>query len=109
MKLSEYQKLARRTEKPLPLEAALQHGILGILTEAGELADPIKKAVIYGSAMNNENIREEIGDLLWYIAVVANNLGIDLDSVAYENIAKLQARYPEKYTDQDAIERKDKV
>jgi hypothetical protein len=47
--------------------------------------------------------------LLWYIAVVANNLGIDLDSVAYENIAKLQARYPEKYTDQDAIERKDKV
>jgi NTP pyrophosphatase (non-canonical NTP hydrolase) len=120
MKFSLYQQLAKRTEKPLDLPGSLQHGMLGIVTEAGEMGDTIKRVVIYGAALDEpvekdggktrrENVREEIGDLLWYIAVIANNLGINLDEAAEENIAKLQKRYPEKYSDTDAMARADKA
>ena len=109
MNLHHYQTLAARTEKPLDKPAALQHGCLGLATEVGELTDAVKKHVIYGKELDVCNLQEEIGDILWYLAVVANNAGISMSAAAGQNIEKLQQRYPEKYSDADALERKDKV
>lgn len=109
MQLIQYQQLAQRTEKALDRNAALQHGMLGVITEAGELGDAIKRAVIYGKDLDTANVEEELGDLLWYMAVIANNLQIDLGAAAARNIEKLRVRHPEKYTDADALARADKT
>ncbi len=87
----------------------LLHAMMGVCGEAGEKVDPIKKSMFYGKPLDVENIREEAGDLLWYIAgPLCRALGCTLEDLARANVAKLQKRYPEKYTDQAAIERADK-
>jgi len=109
MNLLEYQSLASRTEKPLDRSGRLQHGMLGVISEAGKLADTVKKHVIYGQSLDIANLDEELGDLLWYLALIANATGINLQHALEHNIAKQQKRYPEKYTDQAAAQRADKV
>lgn len=104
----EYQQLAGVTEKPLAFEERLQHGLLGITSEAGEIADTIKKFVIYSQPLDTDNLKEELGDILWYIALLANAADLQLEEIMEENIAKLQRRYPEKYSDADAMRRRDK-
>lgn len=108
MNILEYQSLASRTEKPLPREGRLQHGMLGLITEAGELGDSIKKHVIYGQSLDISNLDEELGDILWYLALIANASGINLQHAMEHNIAKLMKRYPDKYSDQAAAARSDK-
>ena len=108
MKPFEYQELASRTEKPLHTQERLQHALLGITSEAGEIADTIKKHVIYGQALDLDNVAEEIGDIMWYIALLANATGLDLGNCMSLNIAKLKVRYPNRYTDQHAAARADK-
>lgn len=126
--LSEFQKLAART-LPLPGEQKffgpasanpdtfraydrnvdLLHALLGLAGEVGELIDPVKKAMFYGKPLDVENITEETGDLLWYIAgPLCRALGADLGQIAAANVAKLRERYPDNYTDAAAIERADK-
>lgn len=104
----EYQQLTARTEKSLEWEGRLQHALLGITSEAGEIADTIKKCVIYEQPLDRMNIAEEIGDIMWYIALLANACDLDLGVCMEQNIKKLQKRYPEKYTDAAAAARADK-
>lgn len=106
--LGEYQELASRTEKPLAFPDRLNHGMLGIITEAGELGDAIKKFTIYDKPLDISNIHEEVGDLFWYIAVICNTCNISMEEAIADNIAKLQKRYPEKYTNEAALARADK-
>jgi NTP pyrophosphatase (non-canonical NTP hydrolase) len=65
--------------------------------------------LIYGKKLDVANVKEEIGDIMWYIALLCRTLEFDLDEILEENIAKLQKRYPEKYTDHHAVTRLDKV
>lgn len=81
------------------------HMALGLVTEAGELADVFKKNLAYNKNIDWINVQEEIGDLLWYIAGLCNINGFDLEAILQNNIDKLRTRYPEKFTSQDAIER----
>lgn len=88
----------------------LIHAVFGVAGEAGELCDPVKKAMFYGKPLDVENIREEAGDLLWYIAgPLCRALGCTLEELAAANVAKLRKRYPEKYTDAAAVARADKT
>lgn len=88
----------------------LLHGLLGLAGEVGELIDPVKKAMFYGKPLDVENIREEIGDLLWYIAgPLCRALQADLAEIAAGNVVKLRARYEKGYSDTAAIERADKL
>ncbi len=59
---------------------------LGLTGEAGEVAEIIKK-----------HLREELGDVLWYLTVLAEMNGLTLAEIAVENIHKLKARYPEGF------------
>jgi len=109
MKINEYAKLAKRTAKDMGTEQLnLFHGALGIAGEAGELCDAIQKSEIYNKPRDVDNIVEELGDLLWYIILVADTIKIDLDDIMAANIAKLAVRYPDKYSDQLAALRLDK-
>jgi NTP pyrophosphatase (non-canonical NTP hydrolase) len=108
MQFNEYQELASRTEKVLTKFERVVHAQLGTSSESGEIADAIKKHYIYGKELDVANIKEEVGDMMWYLALFANALDFTLEDAAKENIEKLRKRYPEKYTDQLAVERLDK-
>lgn len=74
----------------------LLHFILGVNGEAGEIAEKIKKIIRDKngnvSAEDKVELAKEIGDVLWYLAVLASQLGVSLDKVAEQNIEKLQSR-----------------
>jgi NTP pyrophosphatase (non-canonical NTP hydrolase) len=91
----------------------LVHSIVGIVTETGEIGSALVKALDdhrnhIGSkhlVYDETNMREELGDLLWYIAIGCKALGVDMSAVADRNIEKLAARYPEKFTTEKALNR----
>jgi NTP pyrophosphatase (non-canonical NTP hydrolase) len=76
-----------------------------MLTEVGELADVFKKEMAYGKPVDWVNVKEEVGDLLWYVSNFCNVNGFDLEEILQTNIDKLQARYPKKFTQENAINR----
>jgi len=103
----EYQEQAERTEAhPLPAfkrqglkNCRIDHGIVGLISEVGELATLYKKLIFYGKGEVSlkEDMADELGDCLWYIALIANALNLDLDQVMKANIAKLKVRFPDKF------------
>ena len=82
---------------------------LGIAGEAGELVDAVKKHVIYDKDLDLGNVIEELGDLEFYLEGFRDALGLVRSHIVSYNMEKLTKRYPEKYSNKDAIERKDKV
>ena len=92
-----------------PEKAHLLHMAIGIPSEAGELADVIKKWAIYGQSLDLNSIVEELGDLEFFLQGLRRSLGIAREDTLDANIAKLLVRYPQlRYSDKDAEERKDK-
>ena len=78
---------------------------LGLTGEAGEFADLIKKINFQGHEENKEHLIKELGDALWYIALGAEVLGTDLETVAQTNIDKLWKRYPDGFDEERSIHR----
>ncbi len=90
-----YQVEACRTaNKDLPSLLETATYALGIAGEAGEVADLLKKHVGHGVPLEHAKLKKELGDVLWYIAVLADNFFIPLQDVVDANITKLRARYP---------------
>jgi len=93
--LDMYQKVALTTAI-YPREQAIIYPTLGLTGEAGEVANKVKKIIRDGSNTNDDNlvseIKSEIGDCLWYIAVLANDFNIKLSDIASANIEKLALR-----------------
>lgn len=90
------------------LETPLQddlHMVLGMQTEVAEIADAYKKHMAYGKKLDLVNVKEEVGDAMWYIANLCNLHGWDLREIMATNIAKLVARYPEKFDRDKAVNR----
>jgi len=83
----------------------LMHACIGVSTEAGELIDPVKKAVFYGASIDKINLMEEVGDVLWYCAIILRYTGHTFDDAMERNISKLQKRYPDKFTEENATKR----
>ena len=91
-----------------PGKADLIHMVMGIVGEAGELLDAIKKHTIYNKPLDVENIIEELGDLDFYAEGLRQILGLSRDEILAHNIAKLSKRYQDGYSDKAAQERIDK-
>jgi NTP pyrophosphatase (non-canonical NTP hydrolase) len=108
MNFQEYQENALKTAKAGDFKFNLVHAAMGLAGEAGEFTDCIKKYVIYGQSLDKSNALEELGDALWFVALACDTLGVSMQQIAAQNIAKLQKRYPEKYSDERAAERLDK-
>jgi len=96
-------------ESLTPFKANLIHIGLGISGEAGELVDAIKKHAIYGKDLDTWNILEELGDIEFFLQELRTLIGVTRKEVLEHNVVKLNKRYPTKYSDKDAIERKDKA
>jgi len=93
MNFNEYQKIAHSTAI-YPEEYKVIYPALGLCGEAGEVAEKVKKIVRGDDRLNNvtSSIVMELGDVLWYISALADDLGISLEQVAQWNVDKLQRR-----------------
>ena len=105
MNFNEYQKAALRTAKEMDNCKQLMNAALRICGEGGEVADMVKKSAFQGHSMNVTHVAKEFGDVLWYLAVGAKAIGIDLEEIARMNLAKLEARYPNGFEVERSLHR----
>jgi len=100
MQFSDYQKESRATAKYPDLDNNFVYPTLGLVGEAGEVADKMKKlqrdqGIFTPSEVTDEfkaDITKELGDVLWYVSQLATEFGVNLDDVAQGNIDKLLSR-----------------
>lgn len=94
--MNEYQQAALRTGRGKDAKDELIHLVLGLVGESGEIAEKFKKWVrdqdSDESKIDRDDIAKELGDVMWYVAVLADYLDIQLDDVAAKNVAKLADR-----------------
>lgn len=99
MNFKEYQKKAATTavyphidEYPI---VGVMYAALGLAGESGEVAENVKKSwrnKMRITESRKEKIRDELGDVMWYVAQLSSELGLDLDEIAKNNLSKLLAR-----------------
>ena len=96
MHLDDYQQAALRTAAPKDKHNEVFHLLLGLVGEAGEIAEKAKKIVRdRGSDFSQwdpDDLKKELGDTLWYVAVIADYFDVSLEDIAQLNIAKLADR-----------------
>jgi|SRR5699024_9171683 len=96
MQLDDYQQGALRTAAPRDKRNELLHLVLGLVGESGEIAEKFKKWVrdhdSDESVIDTDDIGTELGDVLWYVAVLADYLDLSLDDIARANLDKLASR-----------------
>ncbi len=96
MNFNEYQKEAKKTAIYKDSGNNFIYPTLGLAGEAGEVANKIKKVLRSGqtklTADQVQEIKKELGDVLWYIAQMSTELDLELDDVATNNIEKLASR-----------------
>ena len=95
MNLNDYQQLALRTARSKDAKDEFYHLVLGLVGEAGEVAEKVKKVVRDENSdfsKLDELFKKELGDVLWHIAVLADYFDIKLEDIAQQNIDKLASR-----------------
>lgn len=112
MNFLEYQAAAFRTAPQDQSQLdGLVHACEGFFTAGGECMSQVKQMHQYGKALTPEihaNLVEKVGDLLWYVALAAEHLGVSMHAIAKQNIEKLQKRFPEKFSGEATEARADK-
>lgn len=112
--LNEYQELSRRplnwkaeweVQSPGTTDRALANMCMGLAGEAGEVVDLLKKHLFHGHPLDKEKVREEVGDVLFYLAGLCTILGIPLSTAGESNVRKLEKRYPEGFSVERSIHR----
>lgn len=101
---NDYQQAALRTANPECRN--IENCGLGLCGESGEVADIIKKHTFQGHPLDKERIKKELGDVAWYMAVLADVLGFSLSDVLETNVEKLRKRYPDGFSTERSINRK---
>lgn len=93
---------------PAMLPTRLIHACIGITKEGGELLSVLEKWLYFGKPFTMDELKQrykdELGDVLWYVAEACNALGLDMGEVMLANVAKLKARYPEKFSEERAAD-----
>ena len=92
MNFNEYQQASRKYDKSVGTD---WYYTLGLTGEAGEVAEIIKKSyriVPFRKDVDAHGLAFELGDVLWYLAALADKYGFTLDDIAIMNLAKLEAR-----------------
>jgi len=110
--VSEFQRQTGRTmpvkpERPLTDgETMILWAAFGVAGEAGEVVEVIKKALFHQHGLNQDELANEIGALLWCIAALCEKTGLNMEQVMQQNNRKLQ-RYPNGFAPQDSRTRVD--
>lgn len=96
MDCDDYQRAALRTARDKDAPDEFMHLVLGLVGEAGEIAEKVKKLVRDKNGdvaqLDRDDMAAELGDVLWYAAVLANFLDLSLDDIAQRNVDKLADR-----------------
>lgn len=96
MECDDYQRAALRTARDKDARDEFMHLVLDLVGEAGEIAEKVKKLVRDNNSdlalLDRDDMAAELGDVLWYTAVLADFLGLSLDAVAQRNVDKLADR-----------------
>ena len=95
--LNDYQRMARRTAGSERKSDKMEEALFGLAGEVGELCDHYKKHKHQGHELSYDHMAEEAGDVMWYLAEIADALGITLEDIARRNIDKLIKRYPDGF------------
>lgn len=95
--------IAARASSPNGIN--LLHAAMGLATESGEVVDAIKKHLFYGKPIDRVNLIEEAGDVLWYLALLLDTIGVPFEEAMDVNIAKLRERFPDKFGGFEALNR----
>lgn len=83
----------------------LLNGLMGLNGEAGEAIDILKKHLFQGHELDTAHMAKELGDVAWYLAVSANAIGYDLETIMQMNVDKLKARYPDGFDAEHSLHR----
>ena len=81
--------------------------MLGLTGEAGEVSDLVKKGIFHEKGIDQEHFKKEFGDVMWYVDMICQSCGFDLDEIMELNVEKLKARYPEGFDTYLANHKKD--
>jgi NTP pyrophosphatase (non-canonical NTP hydrolase) len=95
--------------KDLTPNEYLQLGALNLGGESGEVIDLIKKHCYHGKPVTDEKLKEEVGDVLWALALICQTRGFSMADAAEANIEKLSRRYPHGFSFEAAAARADEV
>ena len=97
MNFDEYERAAARTINPaLDANGRLMDAAAGLAEESGEVLSMIRKHLYQGRELDRDKLEKELGDALWCLAMTARAAGLSLGSIASANIAKLEARHPDR-------------
>lgn len=91
MNLNEYQRAAATTAI-YPKSSGITYTIVGLCGEAGEIAGKYSKSIRDDIPVNKDDLTKELGDVLWFVAMLAYEFNISLDEVGTKNIEKLVDR-----------------
>lgn len=106
MNINEFQQKSTRTlNRSLSDNEQLLNQVIGLVGEAGEVLDLIKKYRYQGHDLNKKKLTEELGDVFYYLAGIATATGIELENVAQGNIDKLLKRYPDGFDPEYSVNR----
>ena len=118
MTIKEYQRKAMRTATPKCYNTA--NAALGLTGEAGEVADEVKKCMYQGHPWQPSKIIEELGDVLlqvvfhaslgdvlWYVTLMAELMNVPLEYIMQANIEKLERRYPDGFSPAASVNREE--
>lgn len=89
------------------VDPMLVNAAMGFAAEAAEACDLVKKHVFHGAPLDREKLIKEIGDANWYLELFMISLNTNTEEVQRLNVEKLRKRYPEGFSTQASIERKD--
>lgn len=107
MDFNEYQALARRTQnQELSIGELERHALHGLVSEVGEIHSPYQKTY-QGHGLKYDHIVDEMGDLLWFMAELADAIGTTLEDIASRNIDKLKKRYPDGFDVDHSVNREE--
>ena len=99
MTIKEYQDFAALGILQATLEREPIVGFaLGLAGESGEVVDDIKKKYYHGRDVDPNHTLEELGDVMWYVANIATQMGASLEDIMVNNVKKLTERYPQMYS-----------
>ena len=118
---NEYQSLAMRTNDGKSTERLGYHtdsklnevddfggvinGCLGLAGESGEVLDIIKKWVFHEKELDKDHLKKEIGDVMWYVAMLCESFDFNIDEILKINVCKLKSRYPDGFDTEKANHR----
>lgn len=100
-----YQDDVKRTIRPASMDKLLDMGALGLAGESGEVVDIIKKHLYHGHALDKEKMKEELGDVLWYLTMLGGLVDVSLTEIMEHNVHKRQKRYPNGFSKERSINR----